>query len=549
MSHSPQEADGDPRTYAAGWTAISRLIRQGYSWSGHERNVALLNLGDGTFADVSAISGYGLVDDGRALASVDWDFDGDLDLFQTSRTGPRLRFLENVHGSAGGFLNVRLVGSAPNTDAVGARVLVHLEGEELDEELPLLRTRRVGEGFLAQSSAWLTFGLGGRAVERIDVRWPGGVRETFEGIAAGRSVLLEQESGMTREWNPPSVPELAAAEPPVEPAPRRAARVVLATALPMPRIEAIAPDGRTVPFLGIGPQGPQGTGRPLLLNVWASWCAPCAEELTAFAAAKDKIGARLDVVALSVDEKGAAAAELLERVKFPFTSGRLTPESLEILDTLESAILDREERLSVPTSFLIDGGGRVVAMYVGPVEPDTVLADLGLIGLPDEDRRARAVPFTGRWHYDPPGVDLAYLEAEFRRRGLMRTAGEFALGRFEVRQVTEAKLQLEFGIARIRQERFEVALQHFQSAAELDPYYVEAYSGGAYCLHRLERWREAIEAYDRVLELSPRDDRSLFNRGLVYVELGELEAARRDWARLRAIGSEHARELGKRIGE
>ncbi len=330
MSQSPDSPTDDAMTYAAGWSAISRLIRQGFSWSGHERNVALLNLGDGPFADVSALSGFDLADDGRALVSVDWDFDGDLDLFQSSRSGPRLRFLENVHSEAPGqafgqvsgqapgwapaWVALRLAGGGGNTGAVGARVLVFLEGVEH----PLVRTRRVGEGFLAQSSAWLNFGLGEGVIERVEVRWPGGVRESFEGVRAGRFHILVQGSGAAREWSPPSVspapPGAASGAPLVEKPTSRAARVVLQTPVPMPRIEAVTADGRSVGFLGIGPAGPQGSGRPLLLNVWASWCAPCVEELSAFALAKDKLSSRLDVVALTVDDKGSEAAALLERI-------------------------------------------------------------------------------------------------------------------------------------------------------------------------------------------------------------------------------------------
>lgn len=47
-------------------------------------------------------------------------------------------------------------------------------------------------------------------------------------------------------------------------------------------------------------------GRPLLLNIWATWCAPCVIELPALDRLQRDMGARLSVLALSVDRGGMA---------------------------------------------------------------------------------------------------------------------------------------------------------------------------------------------------------------------------------------------------
>ena len=62
------------------FTIVNSLIRSGNSWSGNERNCCFLNLGGGPFADVSTTSGFDFIDDARGVATVDWDFDGDLDV-------------------------------------------------------------------------------------------------------------------------------------------------------------------------------------------------------------------------------------------------------------------------------------------------------------------------------------------------------------------------------------------------------------------------------------------------------------------------------------
>lgn len=70
-------------------------MESGVSWSGHERNVAWIQSGPGSFVDVSAIAGLDQAEDGRVALRCDWDGDGDLDLWLRFRSGPTLRFLEN----------------------------------------------------------------------------------------------------------------------------------------------------------------------------------------------------------------------------------------------------------------------------------------------------------------------------------------------------------------------------------------------------------------------------------------------------------------------
>ena len=58
------------------------VVKQGRSFSAREPHHCFLNLRDGSFCDVSAVSGLDLRDDGRGVARVDWDRDGDQDIGQ-----------------------------------------------------------------------------------------------------------------------------------------------------------------------------------------------------------------------------------------------------------------------------------------------------------------------------------------------------------------------------------------------------------------------------------------------------------------------------------
>ena len=207
---------------------------QGVSWSGHERNCCYLNTGDGRFANISAASGLDFMDDARAYALVDWDHDGDVDLWSVNRTAPQIRMLRNDTPSNHHYLALRLEGRTCNRDAIGARVEVHWKAEgqkanaaETDNpqtQLPtshLIKSLRAGEGFLSQSSKWLHFGLGNLDdIERLVVHWPGGTPEEFLNVEPDRHYIVVQGTGTAQPWNPPVrtvglVPSVPPASPPV----------------------------------------------------------------------------------------------------------------------------------------------------------------------------------------------------------------------------------------------------------------------------------------------------------------------------------------------
>lgn len=94
----------------------------------------------------------------------------------------------------------------------------------------------------------------------------------------------------------------------------------------------------------------EGASAPALVHVWASWCAPCRDELPALLAYAE--GRELEVVAVSVDERW----EDVRRV----VGERVPPEVV-----LGSGALVRE-RLGVevlPVTFVVDGEGVIQLRY------------------------------------------------------------------------------------------------------------------------------------------------------------------------------------------
>ena len=63
------------------------LVRSGTSIFGKQRNRCYLSIGKLGFANFSGVSGVDFLDDARAVATTDWDHDGDVDVIMTSRNG------------------------------------------------------------------------------------------------------------------------------------------------------------------------------------------------------------------------------------------------------------------------------------------------------------------------------------------------------------------------------------------------------------------------------------------------------------------------------
>ena len=93
-------------------------------------------------------------------------------------------------------------------------------------------------------------------------------------------------------------------------------------------------------------------GQVILLNVWATWCPPCREEMPSMQALYEALQGRgLRVVAVSIDDPGSE-----EDIR-EFT--REQALTFEILHDPASAIMDDYDVGGVPQTFLIDRAGKI----------------------------------------------------------------------------------------------------------------------------------------------------------------------------------------------
>lgn len=105
-------------------------------------------------------------------------------------------------------------------------------------------------------------------------------------------------------------------------------------------------------------------GKVVLLNLWATWCAPCREEMPALDRLEAELGSpRFEVVAVSVDPQGAGLAR-----KF-FAEAGVKSLALYIDPSAQAAF--RVGAPGLPASLLIDANGREVARQLGPAKWDS----------------------------------------------------------------------------------------------------------------------------------------------------------------------------------
>lgn len=105
-------------------------------------------------------------------------------------------------------------------------------------------------------------------------------------------------------------------------------------------------------------------GRPILLNIWATWCVPCREEMPSLDRLQAKIGAsELLVLPLSIDRQG------LPVVKKFYDDLGLT--SLGVYIDQSGKASSEVNTVGVPTTLLVDRDGREIARKVGPAEWDS----------------------------------------------------------------------------------------------------------------------------------------------------------------------------------
>jgi cytochrome c biogenesis protein CcmG, thiol:disulfide interchange protein DsbE len=129
-----------------------------------------------------------------------------------------------------------------------------------------------------------------------------------------------------------------------------------------PRLALAAIEGLSVPGLR---DTDLADGKPVVVNFWASWCAPCVAEHPLLVELARQTGVRL--VGINHKDTAANARRFLGRYGNPFA---LVGVDANGRASIEWGVY------GMPETFVLDGRGRIVFKHVGPISEDTLRRDI-----------------------------------------------------------------------------------------------------------------------------------------------------------------------------
>ena len=125
---------------------------------------------------------------------------------------------------------------------------------------------------------------------------------------------------------------------------------------PAPAISLVDSSGQTIELSDL-------RGKPLIINLWATWCEPCLREMPSLERLQSRFGERIAVLAVSEDRGGNKTVE-------PFIA-KLGLKSVKIYMDPKSEVGHAFAVRGLPTSLLIDRNGMVLGRVEGAADWDS----------------------------------------------------------------------------------------------------------------------------------------------------------------------------------
>lgn len=328
----------------------SQLLGKGFSFSGYERDTLFLNLGKGEsgqvkYTEISGVSGIDHLSDGRASVFADFDNDGDLDVFMTTIQGQAHLLFRNNVGQSNNWLRVAITGNESGRDGFGAVVRVKTSAGLLT------KIKSGGSGFQSQHDPRLLFGLGQDAyAEWVEITWPNGRVKRFTNVPAGSSILLVEGRD-----NFELVKEAKTSLPnPLTREDQLLRTLKLQKGRQLPALTVTRIDGSRTELATIFKPG-----RRTLINLWATWCSPCAREMPELERLAPQLRAQgIDLIGLSIDTEGInVVKEFLSRRKITYPIINVGDQGIAQIFAGDDA--------TVPISVLLDEQGRLLQVIGG----------------------------------------------------------------------------------------------------------------------------------------------------------------------------------------
>jgi thiol-disulfide isomerase/thioredoxin len=123
--------------------------------------------------------------------------------------------------------------------------------------------------------------------------------------------------------------------------------------------------GVSLPDLGGTPQSlRQWQGKVLVVNFWATWCAPCREEMPELVAAQQKYGAKgLQIVGIGIDD-AAKMRQFTQSIHLNYPALDGGYGALELSKALGNSAM------ALPFTVIVDRNGAIALTQLGPITPE-----------------------------------------------------------------------------------------------------------------------------------------------------------------------------------
>lgn len=154
-------------------------------------------------------------------------------------------------------------------------------------------------------------------------------------------------------------------------------------------------------------------GKVVLLNFWATWCAPCRAEIPDLIRLQEKYAGRFLVVGLSTDlDPPKKVKEFAEEMKINYPVAMAPPE----IEARFGGVF------GLPTSFILDTEGRIVQKHIGLLDPALYEVEVrALLNLPVQanverfEDTGQVLLVNAKNATEYPGIDLSKLNAEQKK--------------------------------------------------------------------------------------------------------------------------------------
>ena len=104
--------------------------------------------------------------------------------------------------------------------------------------------------------------------------------------------------------------------------------------------------------------------RPIVFNLWATWCAPCLEEMPDLEAAHQVYGGRVLFVGVNISDSPTRSAEQADALEITYLLGR----------DPEGGFTTALGAVGLPVTGFVDHSGALAHVHHGPIDPDELKA-------------------------------------------------------------------------------------------------------------------------------------------------------------------------------